>query len=298
MGQLILFFVLKGLLVHLFPVCLQFAIGSFRLPKTERKPDDRLAGRQAKKLPKKVSYLEDFDLAAGRMDMLHVLPLFIGGKSVHLDTEGHPFLAPMLPGGELGADAVDLGRWGRRQLQICCACCVYDPPDLLTWVDHYLDEDRSILDWIPEKLNGVEMQRVWTGLEYPHRQRDICQWVKSQTNLSKSTSGFNWWRQISSFGSKNILKISRELIWLVLWAGTTKFTKEIDADKRKQTCLQINALNIVRASCGSVSSPISKIRSPGLFHLQPSICWCSIYCSRRSWNTTRTMLCEQAGSGD
>lgn len=40
-------------------------------------------------------------------------------------------------------------------------------------------------------------------------------------------------------------------------------------------------------------SPISRIRSPGLFHLHPSSCWCSIYCSRRSWNTTRTMLCRQ-----
>lgn len=111
MGELILFFVLKGLLVDLFPVCLQFAIGSFRLPQKERKkPDDCLPGRKAQKLWKKVSYLEDFDLAAGGMDMLHVFPVFIGGKSVHLDTEGHPFLAAMLPGGELGADAVDLER--------------------------------------------------------------------------------------------------------------------------------------------------------------------------------------------
>lgn len=110
MGELILFFVLKGLLLDLLPVCLQFAIGSFRLPKKERKPNDCLPGRQAKQLWKKVSYLEDFDLAAGRMDMLHVFPVFIGGKSVHLDTEGNPFLATMLPGGELGADAVDLRR--------------------------------------------------------------------------------------------------------------------------------------------------------------------------------------------
>lgn len=32
------------------------------------------------------------------------------------------------------------------------------------------------------------------------------------------------------------------------------------------------------------------MRSPGLFHLQPSSCWCSVYWSRRSWNTTRMML--------
>lgn len=44
------------------------------------------------------------------MDMLHVLPVFIGGEWVHLDTEGHPFLPAMLPGGELSADAVHLRR--------------------------------------------------------------------------------------------------------------------------------------------------------------------------------------------
>lgn len=40
--------------------------------------------------------------------MLHVVPVFIGGESVHLDAEGHAFLAAVLPGRELGTDAVDL----------------------------------------------------------------------------------------------------------------------------------------------------------------------------------------------
>lgn len=40
--------------------------------------------------------------------MLHVLPVFIGAEGVHLDPEGHAFLAAVLPGGELGADAVHL----------------------------------------------------------------------------------------------------------------------------------------------------------------------------------------------
>lgn len=37
-------------------------------------------------------------------------------------------------------------------------------------------------------------------------------------------------------------------------------------------------------------SPRSRIRSPGRLHRQPSNCWCSVYCSRRSWKTTRMML--------
>lgn len=37
-------------------------------------------------------------------------------------------------------------------------------------------------------------------------------------------------------------------------------------------------------------SPMSRIRSPGRLHRQPSSCWCSVYCSRRSWKTTRMML--------
>lgn len=56
----------------------------------------------------KSSHLEDFHLAAGGMDVLHVLPTFVGGEGVHLDPEGHAFLAAVLPGGELGTDAVDL----------------------------------------------------------------------------------------------------------------------------------------------------------------------------------------------
>lgn len=38
-------------------------------------------------------------------------------------------------------------------------------------------------------------------------------------------------------------------------------------------------------------SPMSRMRSPGRLHLHPSSCCCSVYCRRRSWNTTRTTLC-------
>lgn len=48
---------------------------------------------------------------------------------------------------------------------------------------------------------------------------------------------------------------------------------------------------------GGINSPMSRIRSPGLFHFHPSSCWCSMYCSRRSWNTTRTTLCAQEQTG-
>lgn len=44
------------------------------------------------------------------MDMLDVFAVFVGGKSVHLDPEGHTLLPAMLSGGELSADAVDLER--------------------------------------------------------------------------------------------------------------------------------------------------------------------------------------------
>lgn len=37
-------------------------------------------------------------------------------------------------------------------------------------------------------------------------------------------------------------------------------------------------------------SPMSRMRSPGRLQRQPSSCWCSVYCSRRSWNTTRMVL--------
>lgn len=66
-------------------------------------------------------YLEDFNLAAGGMDVLHVLPTFVGGEGVHLDPEGHTFLAAVLPGGELSADAVHLlQRVGKSQVVAGC----------------------------------------------------------------------------------------------------------------------------------------------------------------------------------
>lgn len=70
--------------------------------------------REAEHVGKNVSYLEDFDLAAGRVDMLHVFLVFVGSEGVHLDTEGHPFLPAMLPRGELSADAVDLRTSDKR----------------------------------------------------------------------------------------------------------------------------------------------------------------------------------------
>lgn len=44
------------------------------------------------------------------MDVLDVFAVFVGGKSVHLDSEGHALLPAMFSGGELSADAVDLER--------------------------------------------------------------------------------------------------------------------------------------------------------------------------------------------
>lgn len=45
-------------------------------------------------------------------------------------------------------------------------------------------------------------------------------------------------------------------------------------------------------SSGLQYLPKSRILSPGLFQRQPSSCWCSVYWRRRSWNTTRMMLCR------
>lgn len=44
------------------------------------------------------------------------------------------------------------------------------------------------------------------------------------------------------------------------------------------------------AAPGQGHSPMSRMRSPGRLQRQPSSCWCSVYCSRRSWNTTRMVL--------
>lgn len=59
------------------------------------------------------SYLEHLDLAAGRVQVLRVLPILILLKRVNLHTERHALLTPVLPRGELCADAVHLGGGGR-----------------------------------------------------------------------------------------------------------------------------------------------------------------------------------------
>lgn len=95
--------------------------------------------------------------------MLDVFSVFIGGVSVHLDSEGHPFLPAVLPGGELGADAVDLkGQENREELKNKFSLRPQLPPsqELRLESNMYLDENRSVLQGIPEELDGVEMQRV------------------------------------------------------------------------------------------------------------------------------------------
>lgn len=53
-------------------------------------------------------YLKDFDLAAGRVQVLHVLSAFILFKGVYLDTEWNSFFSAVFPRGELCTDAVNL----------------------------------------------------------------------------------------------------------------------------------------------------------------------------------------------
>lgn len=58
-------------------------------------------------------YLKDFDLAGGRVQVLAVLAAVPLGEGVDLDPEGDALLAAVLPGGELGADAVHLRTGGK-----------------------------------------------------------------------------------------------------------------------------------------------------------------------------------------
>jgi hypothetical protein len=56
----------------------------------------------------RLSHLEDFDLTAGRMLMLCILFAIILFESVNLNAKRHALFSPMLPHGELCADAVNL----------------------------------------------------------------------------------------------------------------------------------------------------------------------------------------------
>lgn len=55
-----------------------------------------------------MSYLEHLDLAAGRVQVLCVLPILVLLKCINLHSERHSLLAPVLPGSELCADTVHL----------------------------------------------------------------------------------------------------------------------------------------------------------------------------------------------
>lgn len=110
-GQLVLVLVLEALPLHLLPVRLQFAVGTFGLQTGlgeglgggSGNSDLLTFGSACCRL-----YLEDFDLAAGRVDVLDVVAALVCAERVHLDPEGHALLATVLPGGELSANAVDL----------------------------------------------------------------------------------------------------------------------------------------------------------------------------------------------
>lgn len=92
------------------------------------------------------------------MDVLHVLPVFVGGEGVHLDAERHAFLPAVLPGGELGADAVHLSqRIGQPGI---AACGFMVRPAEGRGLFHYLDEYGSVFGRVPEELDGVEVQGV------------------------------------------------------------------------------------------------------------------------------------------
>lgn len=90
--------------------------------------------------------------------MLHVLAVSIDGEGVHLDAERHAFLPAVLPGGELGTDAVHLS-----QRTEYCGVRVYGPAGRRTdgrGLFHYLDEYRSVFGGVPEELDGVEVEGV------------------------------------------------------------------------------------------------------------------------------------------
>lgn len=53
-------------------------------------------------------YLEDFDLAGGRVEVFCVLATISLGERVDLDPEGDAFLSTVLPGSELCANTMHL----------------------------------------------------------------------------------------------------------------------------------------------------------------------------------------------
>lgn len=55
-------------------------------------------------------HLKDFDLAAGRVQVLSIFSTFILFKGVNLDPEWNSFLSAMFPWGELCTDAMNLQR--------------------------------------------------------------------------------------------------------------------------------------------------------------------------------------------
>lgn len=69
-------------------------------------------------------YLEDFDLATGRMQMLSVFPIFIFLEGVNLDSEGHTFLSTMLPHSELCTDAMYLEKETQKYAPNCNSATV------------------------------------------------------------------------------------------------------------------------------------------------------------------------------
>lgn len=199
MGLLILFFVLKGLFIDLFPVCLQFAISPLWLSEEldirseiYKYVTDRWRcisdHRQLHTLKTLTWQLEEWTCSMYSPCSLEV-------KESTWIRKGTPFSPPCF----LGVNSVLMQfTWEDKTniniFQIFQTFClnIFDavfPCRGLIIIYQYLYENRSILDRIPDELDGVEVQRVWTRLQYPHWQRDICKLLASESVIfSKSTS--------------------------------------------------------------------------------------------------------------
>lgn len=126
-------------------------------------------------------YLKHFDLAAGGVQVLHILSALILFEGVDLDAERYALLSAMLPRCELCAYAVHLTTtttntqlhhdpeqlyrlYNKGHKQCVCVCAR---------ITSHLYEYRRMFGNIPQKLSSIKLGRVGAGFGNTHTHRDI-----------------------------------------------------------------------------------------------------------------------------
>lgn len=159
------------------------------------------------------------------------------------------------------------------------------------WPSCYLDKNWGSFWWVPKELHSVKLSRVSPGVDYADWHGDICNGSMQNKLLSNEFLKYTIFYIGTLLSCHEFtIQVNSQFPQLILWESFWIVIRHTVLHSNIISIQESNNQNLSRHLCLCQRSPRSRMRSPGLFQRQPSSCWCSVYWSRRSWNTTRIIL--------